>query len=82
MQPSFGMREKAGYLSDHPKPLMQRGAIRKLSFKKNKTMKELINVFVKDYQTDGFTRREWIKGGVYTTAIVIICIVAEMINAL
>lgn len=45
-------------------------------------MKELINIFVKDYRMEGFTRREWMMGDAFCVAIVAVCLLAEIINAL
>lgn len=45
-------------------------------------MKDLINIFVKDCRKEGFTRREWIMGGVAVAGIVAVCLIAEIINAL
>ena len=45
-------------------------------------MKGLINMFVKDYQKEGFTRREWMIGAVAVAGIVVMCVIAEIINAL
>lgn len=45
-------------------------------------MKGLISVFVKDYQGEGFTRREWINGMMFVVGIVAMCIIAEIIDKL
>lgn len=82
MQPSSGMREKAGDTSDHPKPLMQRGAMTEIYQSKTiGTMKDLINFFVKDYQSEGFTGREWVMGILAVMAIIMACVMAEFLGA-
>ena len=43
-------------------------------------MKDLINIIVA--REEGFTSREWKMGGAFCTAIVAICLVAEIISAL
>lgn len=43
-------------------------------------MKRLLDIIVA--REEGFTSREWKMGGVFCTALVAICLVAEIINAL
>lgn len=45
-------------------------------------MKDLIDIFVKDCRKEGFTRREWMMGGVAVAVIMAVCLFAEFINQL
>ena len=44
-------------------------------------MKDLINFFVKDYQSEGFTGREWVMGILAVMAIIMACVMAEFLGA-
>jgi len=60
---------------------MQSGAEKmKKPNKNNGTMKDLINIIVA--REEGFTSREWKMGGVFVAGMVVVCILAEIINAL
>ena len=43
-------------------------------------MKDLINIIVA--REEGFTSREWKMGGLFIAGMVVVCILAEIINAL
>jgi hypothetical protein len=45
-------------------------------------MKGLINVFVKDYKGEGFTRENFMMGAMFVAGIVAMCIIAEIIDKL
>lgn len=44
------------------------------------TMKDLINIIVA--REEGFTSRDWKMGGLFIAGMVVVCILAEIINAL
>ena len=43
-------------------------------------MKELLSILVA--REEGYTRRQWRMGGAFVAAIIVACIMAEIINAL
>ena len=43
-------------------------------------MKELFDIIVA--REEGFTSREWKMGGAFVAVIIVVCIMAEIINAL
>ena len=48
--------------------------------KNNGTMKRLMEIIVA--REEGFTSREWKMGGAFIAGMVVVCILAEIINAL
>lgn len=46
-------------------------------------MKKFFEEMLKDYQEDGFSRREWIVYGVIApVALILVCLLSELINVL
>lgn len=43
-------------------------------------MKELLSILVA--REEGYTRRQWRMGGAFVAVIIVVCIMAEIINAL
>ena len=61
---------------------MQMGAekMKKKTNKNNGTMKDLFDIIVA--REEGYTSREWKMGGAFIAGMVVVCILAEIINAL
>lgn len=52
-----------------------------LNQKQDRTMKELYNIMMKDFQEENFTRKEWIIYGVVAPlALILLCGLAELIE--
>lgn len=52
-----------------------------LNQKQDRTMKELYDIMMKDFQEENFTRKEWITYGVCAPlALILLCGLAELIE--